>query len=98
MNEVSFIQLMNSTKEVNDKLDIIYDAGFDMGDAFITNYAFMMFDEVIHAYFDDEGVETIYWWLYEKKNRPDYIMKIDNKEVPTETLRDIWNIVKHNLK
>ena len=69
-----------------------------MGDAFITNYAFMMFDEVIHAYFDDEGAETIYWWLYEKKNRPDYIMKIDNKEVPTETLRDIWNIVKHNLK
>lgn len=98
MNEVSFIQLIERTKEVNKKLDIIYDTGFDMGDTFITNYAFIMFDEVVHAYFDDEGADIIYWYLYEKNNKPDYIMKIDGKEVPTETPEDIWNIVKHNLK
>ena len=56
-------------------------------------------DEVIGLLFQEEGVDDINWWLYEKCGRPDYKMwDKDGNEIPTETLDDLWEIVKDYRK
>lgn len=59
------------------------------------DYTAMLFDNTLNFLFKEEGVDTINWWLYEKDGRSD--MKIwdeTGKEIPTETLDDLWEIVK----
>ena len=43
--------------------------------------------------FNDEDIELIGWWLYERRDNPELKMYIDKKEVPTETIEDIWNLL-----
>ena len=53
---------------------------------------------LINSNFDEEGLDWINWRLYEKDGRPE--MKVfdeDNNEIPTETIDDLWNLVKNHL-
>lgn len=62
-------------------------------------YGNILFDEVLAILFKEEAVDDINWWIYEKHGRSDYKMW-DGKgnEIPTETIEDLWNIVKDNRK
>ena len=53
----------------------------------------------MNIFFDEEGADTIDWWLYEKNFRSDYKMwDKDGNEIPTETTDDLWEIIKNNRK
>lgn len=63
------------------------------------DYGCKMFDKFLEIYFTEEGLDWIYWYLYEKDNNPEYkAWDKDNNEIPTETIEDLWNIVKDYLK
>jgi hypothetical protein len=56
-------------------------------------------EDVLGLLFQEEGVDDINWWLYEKCECPDYKMwDKDGNEIPTETLYDLWEIVKDYRK
>ena len=49
--------------------------------------------------FDEDGVDWINWWIYERPAlfEGDEVNKAyneDGSEIPTETVDDLWNIVK----
>ena len=52
-----------------------------------------MFREILKYNFNNEDIELIDWWLYERRSNPELKMYIDKKEVPTETIEDIWNLL-----
>ena len=52
-----------------------------------------MFYKILKYNFNDEDIELIGWWLYERRDNPELKMYIDKKEVPTETIEDIWNLL-----
>ena len=52
-----------------------------------------MFHEILKYNFNDEDIELIDWWLYERRDNPGLKMYINKKEVPTETIEDIWNLL-----
>ena len=52
-----------------------------------------MFHEILKYNFNDEDIELIDWWLYERRDNPELKMYIDKKEVPTETIEDIWDLL-----
>ena len=91
-----FIKLITDHRKYNDRLDEIEDVlGFTLSGCDWAEYGNILFDEVLELLFQEEGVDDISWWLYEKCGRPDYKMWDKNgNEIPTETLDDLWEIVK----
>lgn len=95
-----FIKLITDHRKHNDRLDEVEDVlGLAIYDCDWVEYGNILFDEVLGLLFQEEGVDDINWWLYEKCGRPDYKMwDKDGKEIPTETLDDLWEIVKDYRK
>lgn len=68
-------------------------------DSPIIDYGWKMFEKVIEAHFTKEGIDWIYWWLYEKNcNQNIKAWDEDHNEIPTETFDDIWNLIKNCQK
>lgn len=62
-------------------------------------YAAILFDKTLDLLFNEDGVDDIYWWMYEKSGNPEFKMLDENgKEIPTDTVEDLWNLVKDNQK
>lgn len=95
-----FIKLITDHRKHNDRLDEVEDVlGLAISDCDWVEYGNILFDEVLGLLFQEEGVDDINWWLYEKCGRPDYKMwDKDGNEIPTETLDDLWEIVKDYRK
>lgn len=95
-----FIKLITDNRKHNDRLDEVEDVlGLAIYDCDWVEYGNILFDEVLGLLFQEEGVDDINWWLYEKCGRPDYKMwDKDGNEIPTETLDDLWEIVKDYRK
>lgn len=95
-----FIKLITDHRKHNDRLDGVEDVlGLAIYDCDWVEYGNILFDEVLGLLFQEEGVDDINWWLYEKCGRPDYKMwDKDGNEIPTETLDDLWEIVKDYRK
>lgn len=95
-----FVKLITDNRKHNDRLDEVEDVlGLAIYDCDWVEYGNILFDEVLGLLFQEEGVDDINWWLYEKCERPDYKMwDKDGNEIPTETLDDLWEIVKDYRK
>lgn len=95
-----FIKLITNHHKHNDRLDAVEDVlGLAIYDCDWVEYGNILFDEVLELLFQEEAVDDISWWLYEKCGRPAYKMYDGNgNEIPTETIEDLWNIVKDNRK
>jgi hypothetical protein len=53
---------------------------------------------LINSHFDEEGQDWINWWLYEKDGNPELKAWDENdNEIPTETIDDLWNLVKDHV-
>ena len=84
------INYINLTDNI-DKLDqLLYACIYES-----KNYEFIdnMFHKILKYNFNDEDIELIDWWLYERRSNPELKMYINKKEVPTETIEDIWDLL-----
>ena len=62
-------------------------------------YCTQLFDRTISFLFKEEAQDDISWWLWEKDGRSDMKMwDASGREIPTETIEDLWEIVKDNRK
>lgn len=65
----------------------------------IYKFNHLMYAKYIISNFTDEGVDWINWWVFEKSD--DQTLKAydkDYKEIPMETIDDLWNYVKQYRK
>lgn len=61
----------------------------------VIEYGNILFDTVLSLLFKDEAVDDIFWWLFERRGDPNLKMWTENgNEIPTETIDDLWEIVK----
>lgn len=89
-----FIDLITNYINLTDSIDkldqLLHACIYESKDyKFIDN----MFYKILKYNFNDEDLELIGWWLYERRDNPELKMYIDKKEVPTETIEDIWNLL-----
>ena len=62
-------------------------------------YASVLFEKTLDLLFNEDGVDDIDWWMYEKSGNPEFKMWDESgKEIPTDTVEDLWNLVKNNQK
>lgn len=65
----------------------------------LIDYSNKLFDKLLNTIFNKYGVDDINWWIYEKRGNPSLKMWDKNgNEIPTETVEDLWEIVKENCK
>lgn len=95
-----FVQIIQEHNNQHERIDKLCDiTGFNIWESDLIEYGNLMFDKVIEAYFTEEGVDWIFWWLYERDGNPD--MKAYNEndnEIPFATIEDLWNYVKQYRK
>ena len=91
-----FIKLISAYKHYQHRVDQVCDAlDCDLFQADWMEYTGELWDFTLSKLFTEEAVDNINWWLFEKCERPDYKMwDKDGNEIPTETLDDLWEIVK----
>ena len=92
----NFTRLITDYQKYNKRIDEICDIlDAEIWSADWVEYASVLFDTTIRLLFTEEGQDTISWWIWEKDGRSDMKMwDAEGKEIPTETIDDLWEIVK----
>lgn len=96
-----FIDLISKQQKWSNRIDKISDV-LNVSTLFESDwveYASILFDKTLSFLFNETGVDDISWWMYEKAGNPDLKMWDENeKEIPTDTIDDLWELVKGNRK
>lgn len=96
-----FIDLILKQQEWSNRIDEVSEA-LNVPTLFESDwieYTATLFDKTINFLFNEDGVDDIYWWMYEKSGNSELKMwDASGKEIPTDTVEDLWNLVKDNKK
>ena len=96
-----FIDLILKQQEWSNRVDEVSEA-LNVPTLFESDwvdYAAVLFDKTLALLFNEDGIDDIYWWMYEKSENPELKMWDESgKEIPTDTVEDLWNLVKNNQK
>lgn len=99
LTKEEFIELINEYQEKHDFINRACDVFPGFFENKIVEYANIMFDRLMNAYFTDEGADWIAWWLFERSNIDEpQAWDENNQVIPTNTVEDLWNVVKHELR
>lgn len=91
-----FVKLISDKQAQNKRLETLASVfNPNILDCDLIEYENLLFETMLKFLFKSEAVDDIYWWLYEKS--PDLKMwDAEGNEIPTETVEDLWNMVKDN--
>lgn len=98
-----FTKVIEDTLKLNKEYDRWDDFGINLWELPIGDTAANLADSIWAIVFDEDGVDWINWWIYERPAlfEGDEVNKAyneDGSEIPTETVDDLWNIVKEYRK
>ena len=96
ISKEEFITLINEYKKWADRITQVCDVlKANIFDSDWVEYSSLLFERTISFLFKEEAQDDIFWWLWEKDGRSDMKMwDASGKEIPTETVDDLWNIVE----
>ena len=96
-----FIDLILKQQEWSNRVDEVSEA-LNIPTLFESDwveYTSILFTKTLNLLFNEDGVDDISWWMYEKSGNPEFKMWDESgKEIPTDTVEDLWNLVKDNQK
>lgn len=100
MDKIAFIKLITDYTNWINKVDKISDISeCFLFESSLVTYPCSLFDTTLDLLFTEEGVSYIDWWLHEKSFNPDLrILDKEGNEIPSETLEDLWGIIKEFCK
>ena len=102
MTKEGFIKLLQNAQNYNKELDKWHDFGIDLFDMPISELGWNFFDTILQELFTDEGIEWITWWLYDRisitTGEPLKVYDKNGDVIPTDTIDDLWNLVKYSQK
>lgn len=90
-----FTELIQAYYEQDKRVDKLNELFPDCYGSPIIDYGWKMFDELKKAYFEEEGIEWIDYFLYDNPSKCYYENDV---RIPLETIDDLWNVVKDNRK
>lgn len=98
-----FKELITYIQDIDSELDRWDDFGISIWEMPIAEKTGRATDLAVTVLFNEEGADWINWWLYERSamfegepNNKAY--DEEGKEIPTETIDDLWNLVKEFRK
>lgn len=97
MTKEGFIKLVENAQKYTDELDRWYDFGINLDELPISDLSWNFFNTAMSDVFTKDGLEWIDWWLYSIPGKKT-AYNPDGSIIPTDTLEDLWNIVKDYQK
>lgn len=102
MNKKKFVELMDSNRRVDELRKTLKSCGIDIIDC-IDTYIYPLFDFVLESYFTEEGLDIIYWWLYEAEDKvlefdEETLFGTEHREYLLGTAEDLYDYVEQYLK
>lgn len=101
INKEDFFKFIELNKKQQEGLSTLNNIGFQIWESDIIEYGNIMFDALINSVFTEEGVDWIYWWLYELPLLDGHEPKATDEygnPIPVDTIEDLWNIIKEHIK
>lgn len=90
-----FKKLIDDYLVFQEELNKYYDLKVDLYDTKLVSFGEAMFDKYISLIFNKEGVEWIYWWLFERSEIGDEQAWDEyGNVIPTETIEDLYNLLQ----
>lgn len=96
INQELFNTIISEVINFNEKVDNWEElVGPGIFETSMVQSSWKIIDFLILTNFNEEGQDWINWWLYEKSENPELkALDAEDKEIPTETIDDLWNLVK----
>lgn len=100
ISKKEFISIISEHRAWENKMDKVQEVlGIVPFDIDFIEYSAILFEKLLDFIFEPEGTDTICWWLWEKNNRSEYKMyDKDDREIPMETIDNLWDYVKEYQK
>lgn len=99
MTKEGFVKLIENAQNYSKELDRWSDFGIDLFGLPISELGWGFLNTVLPELFSDEGVDWVNWWLFEKPGfYGESNQAYDGKVIPTDTIDDLWNLVKDYQK
>ena len=99
MDKETFIELMENNERYEDLIDMLEDNHITIVDSVLFEFTSNIFSEYLNAIFNEDGVDWIFWFLFDKNGDPDLkAYDKDDNEIKLETYEDLWNLVEPCLK
>lgn len=97
-----FIKVINLAQSYEEEVDRWVNFGIEIYDMPIHEIHSRLFDILLENVFTIDGVDWINWWLYERismiSKEPLPAYNEDGSIIPTDTVEDLWNLVKDYRK
>ena len=99
MTKEDFVKAFNLIKTLEKETDKWTELGLNIVETKLLDTVWSMQDLIFTSNFTTEGCDWIFWWLFEKGSTPELKAYDENeKEIPLETIDDLWNFVKDYRK
>lgn len=102
MTKEGFEKLIVNAQNYQRELDRWANFGIELFELPISEYSWNFLNVMLPELFSEEGVDWINWWLFEKPSifggEPNQAWDEDGNIIPTDTIDDLWNLVKGYLK
>lgn len=90
-----FSKLLEEHEIQSSRVDLFNKVFPSAYDSPMIEFGWLMFDKVIEAYFTEEGIDWISYYLYENPKKCYYVNDV---EIPLVTIDDLWETVKDYRK
>lgn len=103
INKEEFVDIINTVLAYNMELDKWDDFGIPLYELPLGEVSAKLSEMVYTNLFEDAGIDWINWWIYEKPGLYDgdpvnEAYDENHKIIPTDTIDDLWNLVKEYRK
>lgn len=90
-----FVALISQHREQEKRVDSLCKIFSDSFESPVIDWGFIMFDNLMKAYFDSKGVDWINYYLYEN---PEKCYYHNNEKISLETPDDLWLLIESYRK
>lgn len=97
MNKKEFEKLIKSYQGIDNTINDLYSIGIDMTNSNLVENMGIMLSICIDEVFNSFGADLIDSFLFDVGGSPKYA-EIDGKDFPYNTMDELWEIVKNEMK
>lgn len=97
MTREEFEKFITNAQKYSEELDRWDKFGLSLYELPISEMGWELFNISVDIIFKEDGADWINWWLFEKPiffGKPSQAYNEDGSVIPTDTLDDLWNLVK----
>jgi hypothetical protein len=95
MKKEVFLKVVQDIIESDIYVDALYKLNFDLIESPLLTIRDTLFDELLKTWIDQDGIDVVYWWLYEDKVEK-IITYQDGTKEELLTSEDLFNYLEKN--